>query len=90
MRGGVFFYEQSRSRARPIPAVQRSASAVSAYTSLSLLTLSRHFQHPEHSDMPFVVDAKLVEFRVAVLRARPSVLRASVEAEAADEHELLL
>ena len=40
--------------------------------------------------MPIVVDAKLVENRVAVLRARPGVPRASVEAEAADEHELVL
>ena len=40
--------------------------------------------------MPFVVDTKLVKNRVAVLRARPGVLRASVEEEAADEHEFIL
>ena len=39
--------------------------------------------------MPFVVDAKLVEDRL-VVKLRSPVLRASVEAEAADEHELLL
>ena len=40
--------------------------------------------------MPLVVDTKLVEKRVRVLRVRPGVLGASVEAEAADEHEFVL
>ena len=37
--------------------------------------------------MPIVIDAKLVEDRVAVLRVGPRALRVP-EVEAADEHEL--